>query len=981
MRETSHECYVGNEPTVLITPNVAREPMPAPGPSAPSAAPTQPLPQRRENGNEAEEGHTTKRVRTSFGAASSSTASPQSPAGARNSALVHLRSALLDSRQQLQKAETALSAALDEEDHTLRDASRPARVTSVTHATLSDVLPSDAVTTTLVDLFFVEMDWFVVCIFRPWFVNAVWQGGLRSGKAVSCAQGALFCVMLAQSALMVPPSHPTLDTTVITEPQRDALIERALFLLDCDDRLEGGWKSTAHRPPTLPRIQTEMLLTYYFMYTGHLQAAYDRLGRALRLAKQIGLFDCHNREWNSTSSGRFELLQASTPRDKKTTSGSAQTATQRSSPPKHSQQEHFRSFLPRSAAAKAPSALELEMKKRLAWDLIILDWWHGLSWRRPPDLPQAFVDVPLPSYLADHHFNEVTGETLPAPPIRGGQAAGMRPPSAMPSPAAAAAASASPAVNAPTMNRVNVTAEFIAKIHLTQKVPEVMQFLRHMSSMTPDERYFHAHRLEAEFDEWSARYQVPLRHAETALETDDPSLHRRAAQTLINHTSAGYLRCILHKCFLSDRFAPDDLRAKSLIHARSVMEAIPVLTDLVHSQHIYFEPSWCAEHLFHAATAFAYVLLTRADDNEAAAGTKQSAELNWFAERVSHIIFTLTHLGDQSATARVCEKLLSRLCDSKEMLRATMKRLDEEARQRAAIHRSGDLKSDGQSWREGRFTRPQFRPLQDAHRIASAPVVPRARAASGSEGYTMTGYEAEEMSVGHPAADVRLPSPSTSPTASYGSRNPSASMPAVGPHAHRPGPHWSTPLYVPPSAASMRPPSAPASAGHNMHSRLPPPFSPVSNEEIMAASHHQHPAAGAMRPPLAPVHRHPAGTPGDRTESPRRSSHEDGSAGGFPRASSLAASSGVPKSSADPRLGEGPPAGMALNDSHDLFWTYLEAMDWDGLLSASSNALLPDVKAQGLSSSSSSHPGASAAGENLGAASSSDLSSVDFALG
>ena len=51
-----------------------------------------------------------------------------------------------------------------------------------------------------------------------------------------------------------------------------------------------------------------------------------------------------------------------------------------------------------------------------------------------------------------------------------------------------------------------------------------------------------------QFDAWTANFQVPLEEARQGLQTQVAGAHRRAAQTIINHTSAGYLRCLLHKC-------------------------------------------------------------------------------------------------------------------------------------------------------------------------------------------------------------------------------------------------------------------------------------------------------------------------------------------------------------------------------------------------------------------------------------------------
>lgn len=99
-----------------------------------------------------------------------------------------------------------------------------------------------------------KLDWFIVGIYQPWFRSSVWEGGLKAGKAITCAQGALLCAMLAMAGILVPPNHPRASDLVV---DRDLLIDHAMYLVNCDDRLQDGWKSYDHRSPTLPLIQSE----------------------------------------------------------------------------------------------------------------------------------------------------------------------------------------------------------------------------------------------------------------------------------------------------------------------------------------------------------------------------------------------------------------------------------------------------------------------------------------------------------------------------------------------------------------------------------------------------------------------------------------------------------------------------------------------------------------------------------------------------
>ncbi|PWN28288.1 hypothetical protein BDZ90DRAFT_231282 [Jaminaea rosea] len=574
-----------------------------------------------------------------------------------------LKNIVAESRQRHEEAESQLEAAIGRlSEHQGAPTAASARPyqqqtpAEVTLAALRSVLPSEDKCELLLDVFFIELDWFIVGIYQPWFRSSVWEGGLKAGKAITCAQGALLCAMLAMAAILVPPNHPRASDLVV---DRDLLIDHAMYLVNCDERLQDGWKSYNHRSPTLPLIQSEMIMTYYMMYSGRLQAAYHKLGSALRRAKQIGLFDSRNRQWSTPSSARFELLTAAEQQSIEEMSNPKYP-----SPPRHSQMDHFASFLPNAPTKSSPSFLELEMKQRLAWDLVILDWWHGLCWRRPPDLPTNYVNLPLPSYLRDEYFDPKTGDYIPP------QAA-------------------------QTFKTVLVADEFISKIHLTQLVPAVRDFTNSLHDMSIEARVQRARSIDARFDAWTTGCQVPLEEARQGLRTSEAGAHRKAAQTLINHTSAGYLRCLLHKCFLGDTKAPDDLRNRALIYARGIMEAIPVIVDLCDSSFISFDSSLCSEHLFHAATAFAYILLKREESattvrqKTTAAPSSGEQELTWFAKNVSEIIFTLRHLGARSETARVSERILSHLCESKESLRATMKRLDS-ARQRAVAEQRGN---------------------------------------------------------------------------------------------------------------------------------------------------------------------------------------------------------------------------------------------------------------------------------------------------
>lgn len=535
-----------------------------------------------------------------------------------------------------------------------------------------------------------QLDWFITIVYRPWFMNAIWNGGLRRGASITLSQGALLCVMLALAALLAPSTHTAKRMIELEEDQRNHLVDHAIYLLDCEDQTAEGWSAPICKPPTTTRLQVELLVCHYLLNAGHIERSYLRLGGCIRRAKQIGLFDGRSREWR-VNSERTDLLANFSHDEQQKIDESEEGGVERPSEVREAEAE--------LSLPDPPEAISLEMHRRLGWDLIILDWWQNLQWSRPPDINQADIYLDLPSYLVDGQYRLAAEGTASSSPSTTNRAA--------PSPHSSSHTSTQPAVPPPQPpKRIAFWGNYIARIKLTQILPSVVHFMSAMTLVAPSVRYEQARKIDQLFTRWVNDHGHSLDEVEQSVKTGGPEAHRLAAQKVINHSACGFLRCLMHKCFLSDKNAPEDLKFRALVHARSIMETMPLLIALSASPHVLFNPSWCAEHLFHAATAFAFVLLTREETSplgsrrgssdltkasptsaflrtESQSQSEQPNDLLWFATHVSEIIHTLRSLGSSSQTASVCERILSRLCDSKKNLKMTMQRLNDQ-RARAA---------------------------------------------------------------------------------------------------------------------------------------------------------------------------------------------------------------------------------------------------------------------------------------------------------
>lgn len=426
--------------------------------------------------------------------------------------------------------------------------------------------------------------------------------------------------------------------------------------------------------------------------------------------------------------------------------------------------------------------------------------------------------------------------------------------------------------------------------------------------------------------------------------------------------------------FLGDRNAPEDLRTRSLVYARSIMEAIPYLEEICNSQFIYFDPSWCAEHVYNAAICFAYILLTReesATSSRRGSGSSSSssgeAELRWFAENVSSAVFALRHLGAQSGTARISERILSRLCDSRESLRSTMKRLDE-ARQKAAEQRgksSSELTAQLHSWDVKKEKKPG---------------VARGRAANAQQQQRASTSSAVPPPLHVPHHQHHNNSNSAPPAGSsqlWASRTDYPPVSSSSSSSSRPD--FALPS-VPLSAPSSRNASGLGGASSSTASSSPqnwPQYGPVPPQHQHQQHRHHHQQGGAAFSPTLPPIQYPQPQAQARPAYPQQLlsdptslwSNSTSTMYGNTFLSGNGASYGTGtagESYVDPE-----------HDCKDLAWLLLSPADWDSLIQD-----IASVPANTTETPSSASGGSGSGGSGSGGGGSTDeAASIGFALG
>lgn len=164
---------------------------------------------------------------------------------------------------------------------------------------VAKLLPQPDECQELIHCFFTELDWYLCGINEDSFYT-LWEGPVRRKEAMPRHSVALICAMFAFTLLLAPRSHPAsrLPPSDNTNPRRQ--IENARQLIDAfylfpthkeEEEEEEEFMSFANDEEMLGQLQAETLFCYYCAVAGLMKKGWFSLGKAIRLAKGMDLFD------------------------------------------------------------------------------------------------------------------------------------------------------------------------------------------------------------------------------------------------------------------------------------------------------------------------------------------------------------------------------------------------------------------------------------------------------------------------------------------------------------------------------------------------------------------------------------------------------------------------------------------------------------------------------------------------------------------
>ena len=393
-----------------------------------------------------------------------------------------------------------------------------------------------------------------------------WQH-LLAGRTVSRTFIAMVCAVLSHSLLLAPGYNPASRLPIQPQHVSFCLLAHQLVLrpdATIFDTTESG----------IDELIVQCLIVTYMSFSGWPEPAWTATGQAIRACKAVRLYD--EDKW----------------------------------------------------AMRELSDWDIEIRRRVAWDLCACDRWLSLHFLRIADLP-GDIRASRPTYYNDECYDPDTGR-----------------------------------LNTKTPTQRSDSSFEEAKYQLSRGAVKVSSFLNRFHTLAPEERYQEARQIEDFFvalenGGFPSNLRFELACDVNNLKTPDGS--RRACHSLIAYSSAWRLRCTVMRQFLLDLDAPIDLRTASLEHARKIIEATPILVTLSSSPWVSFSSSWCSGHLFCAASTFAIVYLGETEQD--------LQDLNWFASKIFEVIEALAFLGVKDRVAKRCEELLTALCTSKDWLR------------------------------------------------------------------------------------------------------------------------------------------------------------------------------------------------------------------------------------------------------------------------------------------------------------------------
>lgn len=428
-------------------------------------------------------------------------------------------------------------------------------------------LPPREEAESILDCYFVEVTWFLSAINSKMFMET-WKD-FADGKSVPRTFAALTLFVIGNTLCLAPVSHPVSRLTCRKDHK--------LFM-------EHGYKVLlpSESPFTIiPQgpdlVQAQLYLTFYLSHNGWPDSCDIEMGKLLRYARAIHLFD--EDKWN----------------------------------------------------VPAMSDWEIELRRRMARDIEMLDRFLSVHFLRYPTLPEV-SHFQRGTYYTDECYNTESGN-----------------------------------LNEGTLNILSSYPYHSAKATLSICAHKTAMFLLNFLRLSPVDRYQAAKDLDAEIQaagETALAGELKFEEACNLSSMNSPGSIRRACQSLIVYTSFRRQRCTITRQFLLDTEAPVELRVSALEHAKCIIEAVPIIIAVATSPYLAYSPSWTSGHLFCAASTFAIVYLGEEEQKET------SAELDWFASKIFEVLDALSVLSLKDRVAQRCEELLIALCTSRDTLRA-----------------------------------------------------------------------------------------------------------------------------------------------------------------------------------------------------------------------------------------------------------------------------------------------------------------------
>jgi hypothetical protein len=391
---------------------------------------------------------------------------------------------------------------------------------------------------------------------------------LMNGQAIKSVYLSQACSMIALSLAFAPGYHAVSRLSI--QPKHSRYCTLAHEILEPSSIV-----FLDRSAPSVEDIQAHCLIVAYMSFTGGMESYWQEVGKTVRLCKSLQLYD--EEKWNMR-----EL-----------------------------------------------SDWDVELRRRLAFDICVPDRWLSLTYQRISDLPAEFRTT-RPGYYSFENFDVNTGRRQ--------------------------FASKKFLSNAPWE---------LGKYLLTCGADRVNRYLYNFLRLTPEQRYEEARQVDSFID--SLMQQLPREidyeiAFKKGVSPSSPETARLAGQALIGYTSSARLRCLVMRQFLLDPKSPPDLRVAALEHARKIVETTSDLVTMSTNPWLSFSSAWCSNHLFCAASTFAIVYL--GDERE-----QNLQDLNWFASKIFEVIEAMSFLSAKDPVSKRCEELLTALCTSKDWLR------------------------------------------------------------------------------------------------------------------------------------------------------------------------------------------------------------------------------------------------------------------------------------------------------------------------